>query len=181
MRKYAAGTLLMLLAAVFCLNLSTTAAAEDNVGTIHLYGTLLELPPCIINGGDDIEVDFNSTGAKDLYDNTRTWDRIFTIQLEDCDTTNYGLVSTTFTGPESSELPGYLQMEDTSTGAAIGIAEQDGTFLGLNKTSTPTKLTNGSVALVFKAFLQGEPTALANHTIQLGEFRATSTFILTYQ
>lgn len=181
MGKYATGTLLMLLATMFCFSFSAMVAADDNVGTMHLYGTLLELPPCNINNGDDIEVDFNSTGAKDLYNHGRTWDRYFTIDLEDCETSNFGLVSVTFTGPESTELPGYLQMENASTGAVIGIAEQDGTFLGLNKTSTTTKLTNGSVPLVFRAFLQGEPTALANHTIQLGEFRATSLFILTYE
>ncbi len=171
----------MLLTAVCCLSFSVIASAEDNTGRMHLYGTLLELPPCNINNGDNIEVDFNSTGAKDLYNNGRTWDRYFTIDLEDCETSNYGLVSVTFTGPESTELPGYLQMENASTGAAIGIAEQDGTFLGLNKTSTVTRLTNGNVALVFRAFLQGEPTALANHSIRLGEFRATSLFILTYE
>lgn len=166
---------------ILCCFSFSAVAAPDDTANVKLHGTLLELPPCTINNGDNIIVEFGPTGAKDLYDNTRTFSRPFTILLEDCDTTDYGLVSVEFQGTESPELKGYLQMDSGDTGAAIGITEQDNTFLGLNKMSTPKNLTEGSVALNFKAFLQGEPTALNNHTIQLGEFRATSTFILMYQ
>lgn len=147
---------------------------------MQFYGTLIADPCTVAPEDTDITLEFNDIIDKYLYMNTRTHSRPFTIHLIDCDVDGSETVTTHFEGTESAELPGYLAMVDTTTGAAIGITESDNTFLGLNKDSRPVVLSDGSVALNFKAFVEGEPTAIKNEAIKLGEFNAVATFTLVY-
>lgn len=147
---------------------------------MQFYGTLVADPCTVAPEDTDITLEFDQIIDKYLYLNTRTHSRPFTIHLLDCDVEDGETVITHFEGLESTELPGYLAMADTTTGAAVGITEADDTFLGLNKDSRPVVLSDGSVVLNFKAFVEGEPTAIKNETIKLGEFSAVATFTLVY-
>lgn len=168
----------LLLTPVGAQALKTTAGTE-----MDFSGTLVD-EPCTVDPADtDIQLDFGTVIDTYLYLNTRTNSQPFTIHLENCDIdgwTGEGGVITRFEGTQSAELPGYLAFSDSTMGAAIGIEEADGTFLGLGKNSAPHQLNDGSVALTFQAFVQGEPTALEKKSIALGSFSATATFFLEY-
>ncbi|WP_329503110.1 fimbrial protein [Klebsiella aerogenes] len=160
-------------------------ALKSTPGTeMDFSGTLVD-EPCTVDPADtDIHLDFGTIIQTYLYLNTRTHSQPFTIHLQNCDIdgwTGDATVNTRFEGSESTELPGYLATSDASMGVAIGIEEKNGTFLGLGKNSSPQKLADGSVALTFQAYVEGEPTALKNQSITLGDFSATATFFLEYQ
>lgn len=158
--------------------------ATNNIGMeMDFKGTLVN-EPCTVDPNDtDIQLDFGTIIDEYLYLNTRTHSQPFTIHLQDCDIDNWpgeGTVTVHFDGAEDAALPGYLAMSDTTIGAAVGLEQGDGTFLPLRKTSAPIQLSDGSVALNFKAFVEGEPQAITNKTIKLGDFSATATFFLDY-
>lgn len=160
------------------------ALMKSTPGTeMNFSGTLVD-EPCTVDPADtEIQLDFGTVINTYLYLNTRTHSQPFIIHLQDCNIdgwTGEGGVTTRFEGTQSVELPGYLAMSDATIGAAIGIEEGDGTFLELGKNSASHQLNNGSVALTFQAFVQGEPTALQNQSITLGNFSATATFFLEY-
>jgi type 1 fimbria pilin len=160
------------------------ARATDNIGMeMDFRGTLVD-EPCTVDPDDtDIQLDFGTIIDEYLYLNTRTHSQPFTIHLEDCDIDDWpgeGTVTVRFEGTEDAALPGYLAMSDTTIGAAVGLENGDGTALSLGKTSVPIKLADGSVALNFKAFVEGEPKAITDQTIKLGDFSATATFFLDY-
>lgn len=162
----------------------TAAQATDNVGMkMNFHGTLVD-EPCNVSPDDtDIHLDFGTIVDEYLYLNTRTHSQPFTIHLIDCDIDTWpgdGTVTVRFEGAEDIVLPGYLAMSDTSIGAAVGIEEGDGTFLGLGKVSSPIQLADGTVGLNFRAFVEGEPQAIQSRTIKLGDFSATATFFLDY-
>ena len=158
--------------------LKTTSGTE-----MQFSGTLVD-EPCTVDPNDtDIQLDFGTIVDKYLYKNTRTHSQPFTIHLLDCNIDGWGgdgTVTARFEGSESLSLPGFLAFSEPTMGAAIGIEESDGTFLGLNKNSIPVKLADGSVALNYQAFVQGEPDALKNESLTLGDFSATTTFFLEY-
>ncbi|WP_189389331.1 fimbrial protein [Buttiauxella sp. B2] len=157
------------------------AAATATPDTeMQFSGTLVSEPCTIAPDDTEITLDFAEIIDKYLYINTRTHSLPFIIHLQDCDVTGAETVITHFEGAQSTELPGYLTMGNATIGAAIGIEEKDGSFLGLNKDSKPVQLVDGSTALTFQAFVEGEPTALKNQTITLGEFSSTATFFLEY-
>lgn len=159
-------------------------AINATTGTdMEFSGTLVDEPCTVAPGDTDIQLDFGTIVDKYLYTNIRTNSQPFTIHLQDCNIDNWGgtgTVSARFEGAESAALPGYLAFSDPTMGAAIGIEEADGTFLGLNKNSEPQQLADGSVALTYKAFIQGEPEVLKNESLTLGDFSATATFFLEY-
>lgn len=164
---------LLLLSAVL-LGGGSEVAAES----VRLYGTLVS-DPCIVKS-EEIEVDFGTIVDKYLYTNTRTLGQIFTIELEDCDLSLGNTVKVTFIGPESLELPGLLTVSNQNKGIAIGIETLQAKKVLFNQSSDILDLQAINSQLVFKAYVQGEPTAIANKTIERGVFSATSTFMLAY-
>ena len=155
-------------------------AAEEN---LYFSGTLVN-EPCVLDERDGlIEFDFKSVIDKELYLNGRTQGRPIELRLKNCDL-NVGkrMVSITFRGNESSELPGLLVLQRaTEQDLAVGLETKAGTALPLNKTHVMAELTDGYNALSFNAYLQGTPKALANRTLGLGDFGASLTFALSYE
>ncbi|MGG7779868.1 fimbrial protein [Klebsiella aerogenes] len=147
---------------------------------LQFSGTLVADPCTVAPDDENIDVEITDIIDKYLYINTRTHSKPFSIHLQDCDVETGETVVTRFEGTESTELPGYLAMTDASIGAAVGIEESDGTFLGINKNSRAVQLSDGSVGVNFKAFVEGEPEAIKNKTVKLGEFTAVATFFLVY-
>lgn len=153
--------------------------AADN---LNFKGRLVA-EPCTIRPGDEaVELDLNEVSVQQLYLNNRTTGRPFEIHLEGCDTSIADRLTTTFTGIENSELPGLLALDASSVarGIALGIETMDNLPLPLNIISDEQALNDGSNIIEFKAYVRGEPIALANRSIRAGTFRATSTFTLAY-
>ncbi|MCO7580389.1 MULTISPECIES: fimbrial protein [Pseudomonas chlororaphis group] len=160
--------------------LPITQAAEDN---LYFFGTLVN-EPCMLAEEDRlIERDFESVIDKDLYLNGRTKGRAVELHLQNCDL-NVGkrMISITFSGHESSELPGFLVLRSSTVqGLLVGLETMGGVPLPLNKTHRMSELTSGDNLLSFNTYLKGEPKVLANRTLGQGEFEASLTFALSYE
>lgn len=160
-----------------------TLAAGGNDKNVHLYGALVA-EPCVIPPGDEeITLDFGTIIDKYLYLNTRTLGQAIEIHLEECDLTLGKTVSITFTGTENSALPGLLAVDSGSKdkGIAIGLETLTAKSLPLNKASDKSQLQVGSNIIALKAYVQGEPQAIADKSIVRGPFSAVATFNLQYE
>lgn len=170
---------LVLLLAALTAN-PTLAAGEKNV---RLYGALVTEPCVILPGDEDIQLDFGTVIDKYLYLNTRTLGQSFEIHLVECELTLGKTVRVTFTGTENSALPGLLAIDGSSEamGIAIGLETAQAKPLPLNKASDKLLLQEGSNIIALKAYVQGEPDAIRNHSIERGPFSAVATFNLEYE
>jgi len=161
------------------LMLSQTAQAEN----VRLHGALVAEPCVIAPGGESVTLDFGSLIDKDLYTNQRTRSKPFDIRLMECDVSLGKTVKVTFSGIENSHLAGLLAVDGggQAKGIAIGMETLGGQKLPLNKPGEGVRLVNGSNTLTMLAFVQGEPAAIANKTIERGPFSAIATFSLEYE
>ncbi|OCJ19681.1 fimbrial protein [Serratia sp. 14-2641] len=150
---------------------------------MRLHGTLVA-EPCIIPPGEEtIQLDFGTVIDKQLYHNQRTTSWEFKLHLSNCDLTLGKSVQVTFTGVENPALPGLLALDASSqaSGIGIGIESENGAPLPLNQLG-PYRypLAAGDNYLRMMAYVQGEPDAITNRTINRGPFSASMTFALTY-
>lgn len=159
------------------------AFADESTGAeMDFHGSLVA-QPCWVNPDNAGHVvDMGDIPSSDLYSKPQSKNINFTIVLSGCDFggAGKGTVTTRFEGSESPELPGYLAMSTANTGAAIGFMTQKGEKLALGDESAPVEISNGGNILNFIAYVQGEPTAIADRTIAIGDFTATTTFFLDY-
>lgn len=171
---------LLLAQALMTLPLPTLAAGDNNV---YLHGALVA-EPCVIPPGDEeITLDFGTIIDKYLYLNTRTLGQVFEIHLEECDLTLGKTVSVTFTGTENQALSGLLAIDGGSeaTGIAIGLETPSAEPLPLNTQGDKSLLQDGGNIIALRAYVQGEPDAIADKTIGRGAFSAVATFNLEYE
>jgi len=176
-RKKVAGLLLTQALITFAVQPVTAA---DNV---RLYGALVA-EPCVIPPGDEeIQLDFGTIVDKYLYQNTRTLGQPFEIRLAECDISLGKTVKVTITGMGNMALPGLLAIDVGSgaKGIAIGLETLEAKPLPLNKSSDNYVLQAGNSLIALKAYVQGEPQAIANRTIGYGPFNAVATFSLEYE
>ncbi|HDX4396466.1 TPA: type 1 fimbrial protein [Enterobacter bugandensis] len=163
------------------MGLSQLAKATEN--NVHLTGALVAQPCVIPPGEENIPVEFGTVVDKYLYANERTKSEEFAIHLTECDPDVAQRVKVTFGGTPNTALPGLLALDGGSEakGVALGLETEDGTALVLNENTTAVLVTEGEMQLRYRAYVQGEPAAIAAHSIGLGEFRATATFSLEYE
>ncbi|UTO00471.1 fimbrial protein [Serratia nematodiphila] len=161
----------------------SVAASSEQENNVRLYGALVAEPCVILPGEDEIQLDFGTVIDKYLYLNTRTLGQTFEIHLAECDLSLGKMVKITFIGTENTALPGLLSLDDTggASGVAIGLETLKSVPLPLNKTSDFYPLQMGSTRIALKAYVQGEPEAIAQKRIERGPFRATTTFRLEYE
>ncbi|MBH2526202.1 type 1 fimbrial protein [Serratia marcescens] len=159
--------------------LGSCAAAEN-----MLFHGALVAEPCVISPGKElIQLNFGSVVDKYLYLNQRTHGISLVIQLDECDLSVSKTVTLTFTGTENPNLPGLLlpQAGSQAAGVAIGLETPEGQLLPLNQSSAKYPLRAGSNAIQLRAYVQGEPQAIAQKRIAQGAFNAVATFILGYE
>ncbi|CVC83195.1 Major fimbrial subunit precursor [Serratia marcescens] len=156
------------------------AAAADN---LHFSGALVAEPCVIPPGQETIALDFGGVVDKYLYQYRRTPGLAFEIVLADCDPALGKTVSVTLQGSESRALPGLLALASGSgaTGIAIGLETPAGAALPINRASDKITLLPGANAVRLQAYVQAEPGALANKTLEYGAFGAVATFNLNYE
>ncbi|AZF43575.1 Minor fimbrial subunit StfG [Pseudomonas sp. R1-43-08] len=167
------------LALLLICGLIPTGHAADN---LRFKGNLVE-EACTLRPGDEaITLELWDLTSKHLYINTRSVGKRFKLHLEDCDTTIGNSVTITFGGRENTELPGLLALDGGSgaSGIGVGIETLSDKPLPLNAVSDKQLLSDGSNAIELKAYVQGEPTAIADQTIGHGAYTVTSTFTLDY-
>jgi len=155
-------------------------AQADNV---RLHGALVA-EPCVIAPGDEsVTLDFGTVIDKYLYTNQRTHGQPFDIRLTECDVSLGSTVKLTFSGIGNPHLTGLLAIDGASqaSGIAIGMETPAGQQLLLNMPGQGIRLANGNNTLTVHAYVQGEPQAIANKTIERGPFSAIATFSLEYE
>lgn len=161
---------------------SMTPEQGQAAANLSLKGTLV-VQACNLRPDDEmITLDLSRVHSQYLYAHTRTIGQSFYIHLQDCDTSVAESVTTTFGGRENSELPGLLALDGGSVarGIAIGIETPQNRPLPLNTASAEQTLSDGNNVIEFKAYVRGEPQAIADKSIRRGRFKATSTFTLAY-
>lgn len=161
------------------LMMGAQAQAADN---LNFKGNLVA-EPCTLRPGDEaITLDMQDVSTQELYASFRTPGRLFQIHLEGCDTSIADSVTTTFNGTENAELPGLLALDGGSVakGIALGLETLADVLLPLNVKSDQQILSDGNNVIGFKAYVKGEPRAIADKSIVAGVFSAASTFTLDY-
>jgi len=156
--------------------------SSHGADNLSFKGVLVQ-EACSIRPGDEaLALELWDTSPKYLYLNTRTLGKVFQIHLEGCDTGIGDSVTTTFSGNESLELPGLLALDagSSASGVAIGLETPENTPLPLNTATDKQVLSDGSNRIELKAYVKGEPKALADQSIMAGTFSAVSTFTLNY-
>lgn len=173
----------MALLLVQCFASMPAIAADTNKNNLRLYGALVAEPCVVAPGGEEIHLEFGTVVDKYLYLNTRTLGQPFEIRLAECDLSLGNGVKLTFVGSENGALPGLLAIDASSKakGIAIGLETPEAKPLALNKEGGKWLLQKGSNVLALKAYVQGEPKALASKTIGRGPFNAVATFRLEYE
>ncbi|KER01300.1 fimbrial protein [Photorhabdus temperata subsp. temperata] len=168
--------LMIVATAVYC---NQVVQAADNM---RFYGALVEEPCTIKPGDEDIRLDLGTIAEKYLYLHGRTNSEPFQLRLSGCDMSVGKSIKLTFSGVENRQLPGLLALSAGSqaSGIAIGIETAEGKRLPLNKDGDAYPLKKGENVIILKAYVQAEPTALANQTIKRGAFHAIATFNLNY-
>lgn len=177
-KKHSSGSVLWAVL-VMPLLLNDKVSVADNV----IFTGDLVAEACSLRPGDAITLDMSDVSSQYLYANSRTVGKRFRIHPEGCDTRISDAVTTTFSGRKVVELPGLLKLDASSVvaGIALGIETPANVPLLLNATSDEQSLSDGNNIIEFKAFIKGEPRALADkNRIRAGAFAATSTFILSY-
>lgn len=158
---------------------SNSALAADNM---YFHGALVAEPCTLRPGDEDIRLDFGSVVDKYLYAHGRTPGKAFSLTLQDCDLSLGKTVKVTFTGAESSALPGLLAPDGGSpAGIALGIETMAGAPVALNKPSQSYALANGNNSLQLQVYIRGEAAAIAQKSIGLGAFSSVATFTLEYE
>ncbi|CNK31219.1 fimbrial protein [Yersinia aldovae] len=151
--------------------------AADNM---RFHGALVA-EPCTIRPGDEaIALEFGTVIDKYLYLNQRTLGKQFQIHLIDCDISQGNTVKIIFSGSNNSYLPGLLAVNGNDMGIAIGLETLAGTLLPLDQENDAIVLNSGGNVITLKAYVQGEPDAITQHTIKRGGFTAIATFTLQY-
>ncbi|WP_299998420.1 fimbrial protein [uncultured Cedecea sp.] len=165
-----------LLSALLLGSLSGAEAAPN----VRLYGTLVTEPCTVVS--ETIDVDFGTIVDKYLYLNEghRTPGQRFAIELADCDLSLGNTVKVMFVGKESLALPGLLTVGDQNRGVAIGIETLSAQAVKFNEATDALALSSPNSQLDFKAYVQGEPDAVASQTIVRGAFSETASFRLDY-
>lgn len=168
-----------LFALLLALMLNETAQAEN----VRLHGALVAEPCVIAPGAESVTLDFGTLTDNDLYTHQRTRGQPFDIRLMECDAGLGKTVKVTFSGIENPRLTGFLAIDGgaQTKGIALGMETLGGQKLPMNKPGEGVRLVNGSNTLTMLAFVQGEPAAIANKTIERGPFSAIATFSLEYE
>lgn len=151
-------------------------------------GNLLDRPCRIDPSSVAQDVMFMDTATR-LYHvwPGKSYEEKFQIKLVNCHATTMGkVVQLTFKGAEEPKLPGYLQVSGVNNGKlGIGIIDTDGSsLLKLNQVQNGgqgNKVEKDSITLNFKAFVQATSEAIADKSVQSGDYSSVATFELLYK
>lgn len=149
---------------------------------LYFKGNLVNQPCKISQGFDSIDVSLGEIHTKKLYENGRSDNVPFGIELSQCQKSGiYNSIKVTFTGVEDENLRGHLKVNGDVSGIAIAIANQDEIFLPLGTASSAVSIENGTVMLKFFAYIDVQEQAKVNKSIQAGDYAATANFLISYQ
>lgn len=166
---------------VLLLGLTVVGSSQALDNNLQISGTLVT-EPCMLDVNNNTQtVDLGTIIEKGLYKDVRAPGVPFTISLTECDISLGNTVNLTFSGAESTALPGYLTATGTGgSGVAIGIETPEGQNLPVNEEMTGFALNDGTTDIVLQAYVQAEPDAIENQSLVPGAFSATATINAEY-
>ena len=154
-------------------------------GDLNFKGTVVAHAGSIVASSKNIAVDFGEISTRTLYAERKSQPKAFVIELKDCSTDVFNSVTVAFSGTENANMSDRLAITpiapNSASGIGIGFEENDGTAISLNTPTTAVAISNATMQLNFKAFVEGEPDALSNKTLQTGAFQATANYTINYQ
>ena len=149
---------------------------------LYFKGNLVNQPCKISQGFDSLEVSLGEIHTKTLYENGRSEDFPFGIELSQCQKSGiYNSIKVTFTGVEDEKLRGHLKVNGEASGVAIAIANEDKTLLPLGTASSAVSIENGTIMLKFFAYIDVQKQAKIDKSIHAGDYSATANFLISYQ
>lgn len=162
------------------------AAADDH--NVEVTGKLVTEPCALSTKSATIDLDWGNFVGKYFYQDAspRTPGMPFVIELIDCDISLGTEASVTFIGSESITMPGMLLPTDgEARGLVFGIetpkaGSNEMTPVLINTASPFFTLSHGTTELKFNGYIEAQPDAIKNKTIQLGPFMGTATFQINY-
>lgn len=141
--------------------------------------------PCTLHSdSDEVQLDFKRVIDRYLYRYGLTPVRAFALRLQACDSQLLSGARLRLTGSESTELPGLLTLDSTSTanGVVIGLQSASGQALPVNGDDAwSLALAPGDLTIALQAYLEAEPSAQSSRNIVLQRFSATAFVALDYQ
>ncbi|MFP3517550.1 fimbrial protein [Pseudomonas sp. SIMBA_077] len=153
-------------------------AAGAGAGTVKFHGDIIEAACSIKPESVDQTVGLGQVAKSALADGGVANPEDFYIKLVGCDTSTLKTVTTTFTGAESTAVPGALGIVGTAAGAGIMMRDGKGDLIVLGTATKPQILQDGDNTLSFGAYLQGSTVVDA---VIPGAFTAVTNFSLAYQ
>ncbi|OWC73286.1 fimbrial adapter papK [Escherichia coli] len=175
---------------VGCLPLLLTLSA--GAVKVSFDGELLDRPCQIDSASLNQTVQFLERPVKDFQYAPGRWPaEKFSIRLIECNTNSiWKTVKLKFSGNketamrEQSEY--FLKVTGVNAGKlAIGILDTDGTTLmklgEAHSKGQGTRIEDRTVTLDFKAYVQATPDALAQKSVQPGEYQSVANFELFYE
>ncbi|MCK7148441.1 fimbrial protein [Enterobacter bugandensis] len=163
-----------------CFAMGAANAADQGHGTVTFTGSIIDAPCSISPDTIDQTVDLGQVSDSALAANSNTGTSVprnFQIKLENCDTTTFKSVTSTFTGGEGSTAD-HLGITGTASGASVALTDAAGTLIKLGEPTAQHQLQDGNNTLMFSAYLQGDG---ASATIVPGDFTSIADFTLAYQ
>lgn len=179
--------LIALMVLICTLSATTPAQAIGELigGDLNFKGTVMAHGCSIVPSSKNITVDFSQISTHTLYMEGKSQPKAFVIELKDCSTAVFDSVTVTFSGTENANMSDRLAITPlaphSASGIGIGFEESNGTAILLNTPTTAVAISDATMQLNFKAFVEGEPDALSNKTLQTGAFQATANYTLNYQ
>lgn len=176
----------IMMAAVLAFGASSmmAQAANQGSGSVTFTGEIIDAPCSIAPNNIDQTIPLGQISNLSLKDGRESEVKEpFTIKLEDCTTSTFKTVHTTFTG-EAGGADGTdkkmlaLGSGSTAKGASIVITDR-GTPIELGTKTAGSDIILPDTTLEFKAFLKGNGGGL--DTITPGAFTSVVNFALSYQ
>lgn len=148
----------------------------DNTAIINLSGTLVEPPPCTINDGGPISIDFGDNVGINRVDGTNYTQKInYTITCEEDPHNNPWVMGLTIVGTKTSFDGAAIQAQiDGSTSTDLGIKMHlDGKYFTLNE--------RREISQESPPVLEAVPLKNPGATLPEGPFHATATLLADYE
>ncbi|EBG4357936.1 type 1 fimbrial protein [Salmonella enterica subsp. enterica] len=171
---------------------SMALSGQVQAVTVNFDGELLDRPCQVAPESLQQEVTFLERPARDFWTApARSPVEKFSIRLMECDTTSiWKVVRLKFTGTPETNMAGqadyYLKVTGDNVGRlGIGLLDTDGrTPLKLGEFQNGgqgTQIDGRDVVLTFGAFVQATPDAVAQKSVEPGQYTSAANFELTYE
>jgi len=159
---------------------------------INFDGNLLDRPCQVASESQEQNVMFMVHPTKDFWSlPARSPVEKFTIHLADCDTSSvWKVVKLKFSGAAEMNMQGqsdyFLKVTGENEGKlAVGLLDTDGKTplkLGVaHNHEQGTQINRTDLQLIFGAFVQATPEAVAEKSVKPGQYSAIANFELAYE